>query len=209
MMTRRPRRAFRHGTKTRVFWYTSLDGYDAAGFQASGSGSGAGRYGVLAVVPKDVAAATSLAVASQAPSNDVCKVHAIRGQLTFGNLVGAAAISTATWRACIYQDELVASETQGGAAVPATSIGGFSQILTLANSTRDILWLGQGFLADNCVTGAPLVGLERSVDIHVKTKRVLKQGHALFYAIEVSPMVGGCTGFRSTLNLRTLLSVKR
>lgn len=209
MMTRRPRRAFRHGTKTRVFWYSSLDGYDAAGFTASGTGSGAGRYGVLAVVPKDVAAATSLATTAQAPQNDVCKIHAVRGQLTFGNLVGAAAISTGIWRACIYQDEVVSGETQGGAAIPATSIGGFSQILTLANSTRDILWFGQGYLADNATTGAPLTTDQRTVDIHVKSKRILKQGHALFYAIEVAPMVGGATNFRSVLNVRTLISVRR
>lgn len=209
MMTRRSRHAFRRAPKTRVFWYTSVDGYDGETVSSNTPGLGSGRYGVLAVVPKDVAGATSLAAASQAPQNDICKIHAIRGQVSFGNLATAGAVATGYYRFCIYTDEVVQGETQGGATLPATSVGGFSQILSLQNSTRDIMFLAQGYIG-NLLNSQPVsTGDPRTVEVHVKTKRLLKQNHALFFAAELTPNIGAPTVFQTNINLRTLLSVRR
>lgn len=191
-------------SKRRVFWYATQDYFNGAQ-TGTGLAAATGIALPLCVAPEDAPIGGFTSAASQAPQNDRFLLHAIRGQLTFWNL---AAGTVAIARAGIIVDELTRAESIQGAILGTGSgslgvgndpiCGTPGQVVTTAS--RSWLWFDQELL----VAGAE----QRTMQIHIKTKRVLKQGQAAFLWIGFAQASGAAT-CHYLPNIRCLLSTSR
>lgn len=202
-------------TKPKMFWYTPGDVNRGDTWNTVGTLGVTTVFLPLAVVPTD--AAVNLELGSVAPQNDRCTVHAIRGQISFFN-AGATTQSAGLVRVGIIVDKIAAStsmgEMQPGAVGFFPELSGISGAFNpmtagpwsrLAN--RSWMYLDQRVIPAQSIDTA---GHGTTIDVHVKTKRVLLQGDALWLVMwQNVTNAAGTPDVRHVTNLRTLLSLRK
>lgn len=205
--------------KRRMFWYAAPDCWMSYGTSA-GLTVPKGQTGVslpLVVVPKDVAPTSLLHTAGEAPHNDRVSTGAIRGQISIDN-VSSIGIARARIRMGILECELLpgnptvgaAGDQEGGTMSPSVdSIPGTSSVFDVRESARSWLWLDQRVLGTDAAGNSVSTGDDRTLQVHVKSKRALLQGHGMFLFLQVTQVFGNVTSCDIQVNLRTLLTAGR
>lgn len=190
-----------------MFWYTPFD-VNQGDVSTGPLPSGTTEYYPLVTVPDDgpFTGATALSSAATAPHVDRLLVHAIRGHISLVNFTTTAA-NFACVRMGICVDKLTPNAGGAGQSGMPEMLATGTNILSGAEwsrfGSRDWMWLDQ-------VTLAPYgnaAGIGVDIQVHVKSKRKLRQGEGLYFFIEPNPWdFAAAQAVHALVNLRTLLS---
>lgn len=200
---RRTRRPLTRRQKPRVFWYGSADANLAGGFVSVPAGTT--RYFPLVCIPEDSPPAGLEITGAEAPHNDRFTIQAVRGQISVFN----AGTGTCSMHLGIIVDRIYPGPTGAKLAEGAVGIlpemvgaGPADPMVTSWPNYIDSKWM---WLGQKLVPNLSLLSTDSTFDIHIKSKRKLLQGEALWLMVSSLTLNLIPTAYVQP-NLRVLLS---